>query len=76
MHGVLALGSFAGAVALAAYTPDYKELRDLYRLIPDDMANVRDFAVGVVTDIITSIEATAVSGNLYQQNQELNCMQT
>lgn len=63
VQAVLALGCLAGAVALVVYVPDYRELRDLYQQLISDK-DLRDFAVGVVTDIINSILATAVSGGL------------
>ena len=59
VHAALVLGSLAGAAALAAYLPDYREVQDLIQFIQDEES--RNFAARVAVDIITSIEATAVS---------------
>ena len=53
VHAVLAVGLFAGAVALATYIPDIKESRDFYR----NFSNIED----AIQRVITSSEATAVS---------------
>ena len=53
MHGVLVLGLFAGAVALAAYVNDWQDLK---KYLGNDKV-----AVSALEDIINSSQATAVS---------------
>ena len=60
MNGLLALGAFAGAAAIASYIPDYKDVRSLILLIPEDDPS-RDFWLSIANEIIQSTEATAVS---------------
>ena len=64
MHGVLVLGLFAGAVALAAYVNDWQDLKDYA-----ENFSLKD-AVSALEDVISSSQATAVSlpltlGKLY-----------
>ena len=59
VHAALAVGSLAGAAALAAYLPDYREVQDQIQFIQD--ADDRAFVSRVAVRIITAIEATTVS---------------
>lgn len=53
MHGVLAAGAFAGAVAITTYIPDWRDTRDLF--VPYSYEN------DLLTKSVVRIEATAVS---------------
>ena len=53
MHGVLVLGLFAGAVALAAYVNDWNDLKDIF--------GSNDVFTSPIQDVIRSSQAASVS---------------
>ena len=52
MHGVEALSVVAGSIAIAAYVPDFKEVKDILEM--------GDISVGALNDVVRTSEATAV----------------
>ena len=57
MHGVLVLGLFAGAIALAVYVNDWKDLKDF----AETLTFSRDEAVSALEDVINASQVAAVS---------------
>ena len=61
MHGVLVLGLFAGAVALAAYINDWQELKEFNDSL-SEFINIRKEEISLaLDDVINFSLATAVS---------------
>ena len=61
MHGVLVLGLFAGAVALAAYINDWQELKEFNDSL-SEFINIRKEEISsALDDVINFSLATAVS---------------
>lgn len=56
MHGLLAVGAFAGAVAISTYVPNWRDTRDFFsNFLPIN------FVIDSITKIVVRAEAAAVS---------------
>ena len=73
VHAIIALGAFAGGVALATYVPDYKTVREflIEGEFPEEYETLVEEGIRIANNVIRTMEASAVSWKSTQYREKM-----